>query len=156
MNELLEYRDKMLRRFGEAAQEFRAACEAFHDPFKRIDDEWTLHQIASHTRDVDKLIYGARIRRTIAEDNPEFVSFDADEWMSKNYNRNESLAEVLDEFTVNVKEICETLSNQPQEVWSRESRHETMGEGLTLQLWVERSLAHIEEHLLTLKKAKNQ
>jgi hypothetical protein len=28
-----------------------------------------------------------------------------------------------------------------------------MGEDLTLQSWVERSLAHIEEHLETLKKS---
>jgi hypothetical protein len=29
-----------------------------------------------------------------------------------------------------------------------------MGGELTLQLWVERNLAHIEEHLLTLKNAQ--
>ena len=115
-----------------------------------------IHQIASHTRDVDKFIYGVRIRRTIAEDNPEFISFDADEWMSKNYNNEESLAGILAEFTASMEEVCGILSEQPQEAWSRESRHETIGEGLALQLWVERSLAHIEEHLLTLKKSENK
>jgi hypothetical protein len=156
MKELTEYRIKMIKRLREAAWEFRLACEAIHDPHEKMGGEWTWHQVASHTRDVDKLIYGMRIHRTLNEDNPEFKSFDADEWMSKNYNREESLAGILNEFTANVEEICETLSEQPKEVWSRESRHETIGDGLTLQLWVERSLAHIEEHLLTLKKAENK
>ena len=38
--------------------------------------------------------------------------------------------------------------------WARPSRHETQGAGLTLQVWVERSLKHIEEHLATVRKAK--
>lgn len=156
MKELLEYRIKMIERLGKAAQEFRLACEAIDDPYEKMEGEWTLHQLASHTRDVDKFVYGVRIRRTIAENNPEFTSFDADEWMSKNYNKEESLAGILAEFTASIEEVCGSLSEQPQEAWSRESRHETMGEGLALQLWVERSLAHIEEHLLTLKKPKNK
>lgn len=156
MKELTEYRIKMIERLRAAALEFRLACEAIDDPNEKMEGEWTLHQIASHTRDVDKFIYGVRIRRTIAEDNPEFISFDADEWMSKNYNKEESLAGILAEFTASMEEVCGILSEQPQEAWSRESRHETIGEGLALQLWVERSLAHIEEHLLTLKKSRNK
>jgi hypothetical protein len=156
MKELFEYRVKMVKRLREAAQEFRLACETAHDPYEKMEGEWTLHQIASHVRDVNKLIYGARIRRTLAEDNPEFINFDADDWMNKNYNEHESPADILTEFTATVEELCDTLSKQPQEVWSRESRHETIGGGLALQLWVERGLAHIEEHLLTLKKAENK
>jgi hypothetical protein len=41
----------------------------------------------------------------------------------------------------------------PQEGWSRTSRHASLGGDLTLQLWVERSLAHLEEHLAALKTA---
>ena len=156
MKELTEYRVKLLERLGAAAHEFHLACETIHDPYEKMEGDWTVHQIAAHTRDVEKFIYGARIRRTLIEDNPEFKSFDADEWMKTNYNKDESLAKILSEFKINVDEICETLSKQPREVWSRESRHETIGDGLLLQLWVERSLTHIEEHLLSLKKAENK
>ncbi|MCX6058574.1 MAG: DinB family protein [Chloroflexi bacterium] len=153
MKELMEYRVKIVERLGEAAREFRAACEAIQDPFTKVEGEWTLHQIASHTRDVDKIIYGARIHQTLNEDNPEFKNFDADSWMANHYNREESLAEILDEFSKNMEELRKILSAMPREAWSRESRHETMGGELPLQLWVERSLAHIEEHLRTLKNA---
>ena len=153
MKELLEYRVKMIARLGEAAREFRSAYEAINDPFKKVEGEWTLHQIASHTRDVEKLVYGARIRQTLNENDPEFKSFDADDWMATHYDKEESLAGILDEFSTNVKDLCKTLRDLPQEAWSRESRHETLGGELTLQLWVERSLAHIEEHLKTMRKA---
>ncbi len=153
MKELMEYRVKIVERLGEAAREFRAACEAIQDPFTKVEGEWTLHQIASHTRDVDKIIYSARIHQTLNEDDPEFKNFDADSWMANHYNREESLAEILDEFSKNMEELRKILSAMPREAWSRESRHETMGGELPLQLWVERSLAHIEEHLRTLKNA---
>jgi hypothetical protein len=126
---------------------------AVNDPFSIVEGEWTLHQIAWHTRDVDKLIYDARIRQTLNEDNPEFKNFDADAWMAAHYNKEEPLAKILDEFLTNVEYLCKTLGGMPREAWSRESRHETMGGELPLQLWVERSLAHIEEHLRALKKA---
>ena len=152
MKELIEYRVKMIVRLGEAAREFRFACEAVSDPFEKIEGEWTLHQIASHIRDTEKLVYGARIQRTLNENNPEFKDFDADAWMAKHYNPQEPLADILNEFTKNVDALCKTLQAMPQEAWSRESRHDTFGGELTLQLWVERSMAHIEEHLQAVKK----
>ncbi len=153
MKELFEYRVKMIARLADAAREFSSACRAFDDPFTKVEGEWTAHQIASHTRDVDKMIYGARIRQTLNEENPEFKSFDADAWMAEHYNKDELLENILSDFSANMDDLCAILQSMPREVWSRESRHETMGGGLTLQLWVERSLAHIEEHLLALKKA---
>ena len=132
MKELLEYRVKMIVRLGEAAREFCAACEAVNDPFAKIEGEWTLHQIASHTRDVEKLVYGARIYQTLNENNPEFKNFDADVWMVAHYNQYEPLADILDEFIKNVDDLCKTLRDLPQEAWSRESRHDTLGGELTL------------------------
>lgn len=151
MKELLEYRVKLIARLKEATQEFRIACEAVNDPHAKLAGEWTLHQLAAHTRDVDKFIYGDRIRRTINEDNPEFKNFDADAWMLEHYNKDEALSKILDEFTARMEELCNILKDQPGEAWSRVSRHETMGGDLTMQIWVERSLAHIEEHLTALK-----
>lgn len=154
MKELLEYRAKMIARLAAAAQEFCSACRVFDDPFTKVEGEWTAHQIASHTRDVDKMIYGARIRQTLNEENPEFKNFDADAWMAEHYNKDELLENILSDFSANMDDLYTILQSMPREAWSRESRHETMGGGLTLQLWVERSLAHIEEHLRALKKDK--
>jgi len=153
MKELIEYRSRLVERLAEAAQEFSSACEA-GKPEMHIEGDWTLHQIAAHVRDFGRSAYGERVRRTMQEENPFFERFNADEWMTKYYNQDEPLRNILDEFKKNVEDLCRMLNEAPQDAWSRLSRHETMGGELTMQLWVERSLAHIEEHLQTITKSK--
>jgi hypothetical protein len=155
MKELIEYREKLIARLGEAADEFRRECRAFADPFKVVEGEWTLHQIASHVCLVDRDVYSARIRRTLTEDNPDFEVFDPDAWMAEQYRREEPLNGILDAFSANIKDLCAELKSLPREAWSRESRHAHHGGGLTLQWWAERNLAHIEEHLRAVKRVKN-
>jgi hypothetical protein len=152
MKELLEYREKLINRVAEATKEFCLACESFENPFEKISDDWNVHQIASHTRDVEKFVYGERVHKTLLEDKPHFKSFDADSWMATSYKNDEPLKNILEDLTNNIFLLCKTLKEMPHEAWSRLSSHESAGNELTLQLWVERSLAHIEEHLHELKK----
>ncbi|GAB4467293.1 MAG: hypothetical protein Kow0070_30630 [Anaerolineales bacterium] len=150
MKELTEYRARLLERLAASAAEFRDACLAVSAPFAPIDSGgWNVHQIAAHTRDVHCLVYGLRVRRTAEEDNPKFENFDGDAYMEEHYDAGEPLREMLDEFTADVNALVEMLKKLPAEAWSRESRHDTLGSGFTLQRWVERGLAHIEEHLKT-------
>ncbi len=147
MSELEEYRIRMLERLEEAARSFQAECLAVEDPYIALKEGWSVHQIAVHTRDVDRLIYGLRARRTALEDHPEFQSFDGDAYMAKNYDASESLEDLLTGFVEDVDALVEMLRDLPPEGWSRLSSHATLGKGLTLQSWVEKDLAHIEEHL---------
>ncbi len=151
MKELVEYRAKLLERLVEAAKEFRSACLAVKDPFAPLEDGWSVHQIAVHTRDVEKLVYGLRAQRTAAEDHPEFPNFDGDAYLAEKYDANESLASILNDLVESTASLAKLLQALPTEAWSRLSRHTTLGGGLTLQAWVERGLAHIEEHLKTVK-----
>ena len=155
MNQLLEYRSKLIDRLEAATAEFRQACLAIGDPFKAVGEGgWNTHQLSCHTRDVDKLAYGLRARRTAAEDDPEFQDFDGEAWMDAHYDPDEPLASILDELSASVNETASLLRNLPPEAWSRESSHEIYGGGFTLQTWVERGLAHIQEHLATVRTAK--
>jgi hypothetical protein len=152
MKELAEYRMNLMEQLEDAANTFRDECLAVKDPFAPLNaDGWNVHQIAVHTRDVDELVYGLRARRTAVEDNPEFPNFDGDAYMTANYNSSEPLSELLDGFIENIKALIELLRALPMEGWSRVSRHTTLGSDLTLQTWVEKNLAHIEEHLETIK-----
>ena len=153
MKELEEYRMSLIKRLEEAANAFRTECLAVKDPYAPLEEGgWNIHQIAVHTRDVDKLIYGLRARRTAMEDNPEFPNFDGEAYMAEHYNARESLSELLNGFVESVKALIELLRALPAGGWSRLSSHSTLGSGLTLQTWVEKNLAHIEEHLATVKK----
>ncbi|MGC8855177.1 MAG: DinB family protein [Anaerolineae bacterium] len=152
--ELQEYRWKLLNRLEAAADDFAAACRAVVDPFTTRHDGWTVHQLAAHTRDVAVDVYGPRVRRTATEDNPEFKNFDADAWMAAHYNPAEPLDAILNELTENIHSLVAFLRQLPEEAWARQSRHEINGGGFTLQLWVERNLAHIEEHRQSVRSAK--
>jgi uncharacterized damage-inducible protein DinB len=145
MEGLIDYRRRLVERLAQAAREFCEACEAGPSG-EAVEGGWSLHQMAAHVRDVDRAVYGARVRRTLQEQEPLFQSFDADAWMEDHYRPDESLREILADFKAGVEDLCALLDAMPQSGWSRLSRHETMGEGLTLQSWVERSLAHVEEH----------
>lgn len=154
MKELAEYRVNLLKRLEEAANEFREACLQVSDAFAPLHAEgWNAHQLAAHTRDVDELVYGLRARRTALEDNPVFPNFDGETYMLANYNASEPMEEVVNSLVENVRALTDWLRTLPPESWSRVSRHTTLGHGLTLQTWVERDLAHIEEHLETVKNA---
>ena len=155
MKELIEYRTQLIDRLVSAAKEFREACLAVKDAHMPLEEGgWNVHQIVAHTRDVNDLVYGLRAKRTVQEDNPEFQNFDGDAYMAKHYDADASLNEMLDKFVENVETLCEFLRSLPAEAWSRESRHITFGDGFTLQTWIERNLAHIEEHLETVKKGE--
>ena len=153
MKELIEYRVNLMKRLEDSAQTFRDECLKASDPYAPFDAAgWNVHQIAVHTRDVDELIYGLRARRTAVEENPEFPNFDGEAYMSANYNSSEPLNEVLNNLVENVRALVELLRALPSEAWSRVSRHATLGSDLTLQSWVEKDLAHIEEHLGTIRE----
>ena len=156
MKELSEYRMNLMETLEETAKEFRSACFAISDPYAPLEaGGWNVHQIAVHTRDTDKLVYGLRARRTAMEDNPEFTSFDGEAYMANNYDANESLNEILDGFVQNVEALVELLRSLPEAGWSRLSRHTTLGSGITMQTWVEKDLAHIREHVEAVQKANS-
>jgi len=155
MKELNEYRAHLLNKLVASAKEFREVCLAVKEPFAPLEEGgWNVHQIAAHTRDVDQLVYGLRAKRTAKEDNPKFQNFDSDGYAREHYSSDESLDVILNGFMQNIEELVAMLRKFSPETWSRVSRHEKLGSGLTLQLWVERGLAHIQEHLETVRKAK--
>ena len=155
VKELEEYRTNLLTRLENTAKAFRDECLAVQDPYAPLKPGgWNVHQIAVHTRDVDKLVYGLRVRQTALQDNPAFSAFDGEIFMAEHYNAQEPLSELLNSFVQSVEALVEELRNFPPEGWSRLSRHTTLGRGITLQSWVEKDLAHIKEHLEEVKKAK--
>lgn len=154
MKELQEYRTSLVNRLMTVTDEFCSACLAASDAFVPLSEgEWNVHQVVVHVRDVDKLVYGLRARRTASEDNPEFQNFDGESYMDEHYSVSEPIDQILNELRGNVRALADMLRALPTDAWSRESRHATLGRGFTLQAWVERDLAHIEEHMEALKKS---
>jgi hypothetical protein len=157
MKELEEYRINLMEQLKATAKAFREACLAAPDPYVPLEpDGWSVHQIAMHTREVEEFVYGLRVRQTAREENPEFPNFDGEAHMAEHYDQHEPLHELLNGFVQSIEDLIRFLQALPPGAWSRVSRHTTLGRGLTLQSWVEKSLAHIKEHLEEVKKSKLQ
>ncbi len=71
--------------------------------------------------------------------------------MDEHYRADEPLASILDELAGSAQAAIARLRGLPSAAWTRPSRHAAYGDGFTTQAWVERSLAHIEEHLKTVR-----
>jgi len=150
---VVEYRAGLLKQLSESSTAFCGACRAAADPFKPLDQAgWNVHQLAAHVRDVEAQSYGLRVQRTLAEQYPLFPKFRAEVWAAGHYDPNEPLEKILSELENNVSRMLAGLRAQPESAWSRLGRHEIQGDR-TLQIWVERSLEHIREHLATVRKA---
>jgi hypothetical protein len=148
VKELLEYRARLIARLEVVAEEFCAACMALNNPSASpTRGGWNAHQLAAHTRDVQREVYGLRIRRTAEEKGPLFENFDAEEWNQAHYRTDEPLAAILEGLRQAVGECAGLLRELPAASWSRESGHAVYGVCVTLQTWAERALAHIQEHL---------
>jgi hypothetical protein len=146
MEQLLDYRNQLLARLEDSVTQFCEACA--RTPARRASaGGWNVHQLAVHTRDADRLVYGLRARRTAEEHHPSFEDFDQDAWMAQHYDPDEPVEQVLTELRGSVLGLAAWLRGLPPQAWARLSRHAVLGGGFTLQTWVERGLAHIEGHL---------
>jgi hypothetical protein len=110
MKELLEYRASLIDRLVAATEEFCAACLAVKDAGEPLShSEWNVHRVAVHVRDVDKLVYSQRARRTANEANPEFKAFDGDAYMAEHYSAAEPLPDVVAELRSNIHDLAAWL-----------------------------------------------
>jgi hypothetical protein len=149
MEELLEYRSRLIRRFAGQGEDLRLAIERFSQKALHRQLEpggWTPHQVLAHVRDVEIQAFRPRMLRILEQDHPTLEYFDEQAWMSQHYDAGEPTADLLAAFNkaresnpVLVKELL------PQ-AWNRMAFHPNWGHR-TLQWWVEYAVAHTEEHL---------
>jgi len=151
MEELLEYRQRMIKKIAMASEKIEAAISRIKDPMVPLEnDGWNLHQVVVHMRDVNQQVYLPRLHRIIEEDNPMFENFDGEAWMAEHYLPQEPIRKLVAEFSEQCLSTADWLKSLPLEAWNRPGQHPSFGKH-SLQWWVERTLAHIDEHLVQLE-----
>lgn len=151
MEELLEYRQRMVMKIASAPEKIEAAILRIKDPTLPLESGgWNLHQVVAHMRDVNRHVYLPRLHRIIDEDNPMFENFDGEAWMVEHYQLQEPIRKLVTDFNEQCLSSADWLKTLPLEAWNRPGRHPSFGKH-SLQWWVERTLAHINEHLSQLE-----
>ncbi|MGD2253920.1 MAG: DinB family protein [Anaerolineales bacterium] len=149
MEELIEYRSRLIGRFAGQAEDLRLAIERFsqealHRPLET--GGWTPHQVLAHVRDVELQAFLPRMVRILEQNHPTLEDFDEQAWMAEHYHAGESTSALLTAFG-KARESNPVLTKQlPSQAWNRMAFHPHWGHR-TLQWWVEYAVAHTDEHL---------
>ncbi len=104
-------------------------------------DEWSLVEIISHLRDVEREVSLPRIQTFLREENPFITADDTDMWVAeRGYAEQDGEAALQDFVAARVKTLG-ALKNLSDEDWHRSGRHAIFGP-ITLQ----EQMAFMAEH----------
>lgn len=148
-DELQLYRRRLLDRYREQADEMAAWASRLSLPQSVPSDpaeDWTQHQLLAHVRDAEVQAYLPRLGRILQEQAPVFEDFDAEAWMKDHYDPHEPAEEIATAFASARTQGWDWLSGLAGDGWNRIGCHPLVGDK-TLQWWVERAVAHAQEHL---------
>lgn len=145
---LTDYRMALMELYGEQIAGFSTHpalndSQGLHRPLK--PGEWSPHRVLFHLRAAEAEAYAPRLRWILEHDQPELPDFDEGAWMAEHYDPQEPVQAILQTWQQIRRESARRLDGIPAKAWSRTGRHIYWGER-TLQWWVERSLAHADEH----------
>ena len=145
---LIDYRRRLLARYLQQPEEFAEHLAGLDDDVARKPikpGEWSAHQVLFHAGSVDQQAYGPRLRRVLREDRPTLEDYDGDGWMAERYDPAEPIQFILERWHSVRQDHAAELAGAPPEDWSRTGLQPYWGER-TLQWWVERAVAHADEH----------
>lgn len=109
-------------------------------------NDWTVHQIAAHVRDVEALAFLPRIQRILKEEHPYVENFDQEEWDRTHYEPSEALRKINSEFRSTRRKELRLLRSAPKEAWENWAVHSTYGK-ISLDWLLEHYYNHTLDHL---------
>lgn len=153
MNDIHQYRNLLLDRYGEQPESLAAALEPLqeqmHEPL--APGEWSAHQVLAHVEAAERQAFHVRIHQILNEDKPSFEYWDEIAWMSEFYDESVDAAKLLDSLRAFRIEDLAILRQLKPSDWSRTGTHALQGVR-TLQYWVEYSIVHVDDHIGQLAK----
>jgi hypothetical protein len=149
MEELNEYRKRLVKRYADIAKDFEALITQISiDDGNKPDDQrrLSLHRVIAHLRDVEKQVFLPCFERIWSEGFPSQENDGVSSKESEHYNAAEPFEIIMEEYGELRTRELNLLEMMPTHAWNRTGRHPRSGVR-TLQWFVERNLAHAEYHL---------
>jgi len=143
-----DYRRRLLARYLQQPEAYAEHLAGLDDRAARTPikpGEWSAHQVLFHLASVDEQAYAPRLRRILREGRPTLEDYDGDGWMAERYDLAESPQVILERWHSVRQEYAAEVAGAPPAAWSRTGLQPYWGER-TLQWWVERAVAHADEH----------
>ena len=150
-------RRELIDRYRTGTDDVRDAVEGITD--EELDrqpanpDDWTARAVAHHLADSEAMAY-IRLRRLIADDEPEIQGYDEPEWARRlRYDRPiASSLGVLAAVRAASLELLELLDDAQ---WARTGRHSESG-SYGVEDWLRIYAAHAHEHADQIRAARRR
>ena len=121
----------------------RAKRGRFTEP--PLAGEWSALETLTHLRDVIVHVYGLRIRRLLYEEAPLFADFDEENYRRASLARGENTDHLVATVVAEHEQLARLLETLPDEQWTREGRHPSLGT-MSIEFLARRVSEHAEEH----------
>ncbi len=171
MDEITEYREKLIHRLDYQPEELKATLNIlpeaqWHDrrlpapalPLApsgqkraRGPDGGSVHQLVAHIRDLETLAFRPRFRRVLMEDRPILEAFASHTWSAESYEVGEPLGKMLAEFERARAEAVALMRPLRPDDWARAGFHPPSG-WRTAQWWAEHMYQHVNNHLTDIRR----
>jgi uncharacterized damage-inducible protein DinB len=107
--------------------------------------KWSIRQLLVHLADADGVL-ADRMKRMIAEDNPQLLAYDENRWMAALAYEQQSAEDGLTLFRAIRHQMSVILRHVPEAAWQRTGIHSEVGK-MTLTQLLERANKHLDHHL---------
>jgi hypothetical protein len=141
-------RKNLIDRLETSGQEFAAYLATFSEDEIRTapaPNEWNIHQIVAHLRDVEQQVFLVRVQRLVKETHPAVVPFDQDAWQREHYTADEPFKKILREFRVAHRKWVAVLRKTGEKDWANWATHPEFGK-ISLEWIALHSYQHTLDH----------
>lgn len=147
-------RARLLDRYASGADDVIDAIDGAGDEdLDRMPSSgWSARMVVHHLADSESMAY-IRLRRLIAEDQPQIQGYDEPEWARRlHYDRaiEPSLA-VLRAVRASTHQLLRSLTD---EEWERTGTHSEYGDGYSVDRWLAIYAEHSHEHADQIRRAR--
>lgn len=139
----------LIERIGSSGKDLLSyVAQLSDDELRRTpgSDDWSVHAVLAHLRDVERHVFLNRIRRILNEEYPALESFDQEQWNRDHYSAEEPLEDIVAEYESLRQEEIQLLRNASAEDWTRRGVHPEYG-NLSVEWLALHNYAHTLDHL---------
>ena len=136
---------------------YRVVAEALHQisdaelDARAAPGEWSAREIVHHLAD-SEMTSAIRLRRLLAEDRPEIVGYDEEEFARRLYY-DRPIEASLEALKSARRTTADILARMTEAEWAREGTHSESGR-YTVERWLEIYAAHAHDHAAQIRQGR--
>ena len=147
-------REQLISRYREGPAVLADAVSVLSErqlDHKPSDGGFSAREVVHHTAD-SEMTSAIRLRRLVAEDNPQITGYDPDLFAARLHYASRSVQPSLDAIKAARESTASILAALSEDEWERAGTHSEMGE-YSIDKWLEVYAAHCHDHADQIRRA---